>query len=184
MQRKSIVLPAPEGPRIPSGPLPLVNDTSSVKSVSFLEMSISRAILVPHPSCAALCEGPIIQGTKERKRNHQINRAPCHCCSQIVRLNSKVNGNGDCGRPSRNIARDHQGGAEFSDCAGERQYCPCENAWPSKWQCNLAEHSPFSGPECACRFQIAMIHLLQRGARRQIHQRERNHCRRDYGCRP
>ena len=61
---------------------------------------------------------------------------------------------------------------------------PRQHARPRERQRDLAKHAPFRRAQRPRRLQELRIHLLERRARRQIHQRKRHHGRRDHRRRP
>src|ERR1700680_92241 len=111
MQRRSMVLPAPDGPRMLSGASSAVNDTFSVKSTSFFAIWISSVTSAPRPTGAprASCVRPVVESAQQREGNQQIDHTPNHRPPKIVCFHSEVDGDGNRCCPSGYVSGENQG---------------------------------------------------------------------------
>ena len=104
--------------------------------------------------------------------------------AHLICFDGKINRDRNRFGSSGNIAGEHQRGAKFAQCPREGKNCPCEYAGPRERQCHFAKHAPFRSAQRTRRLQQAGIHLFERRASRQIHQRKSDHRCGNHGGRP
>src|ERR1700722_9806453 len=117
MQRNSMDLPAPEAPRMLSGASVARNATSSLKSASFFSIWTSRLTSMLSPTLApqTLRVRPVVKPSQQRDRYAHVHGAPGHGALDFVSFHGKINRDGNCFGFSRNVSREHQRRAEFSE---------------------------------------------------------------------
>ena len=74
-----------------------------------------------------------------------------------------------------NISGEHQRRAEFAKRPREREDGSREDAGPGQRQRNFVKDAPLRGAQRPRRFEKSRIHLLERRASGEIHQRKRDH---------
>src|SRR5579863_5038669 len=144
MQRKSIVLPAPEAPKILKGAAGARNSTSKVKSASFFSICTSSVTSAPPPTLAPqpLRVRPVIKPAQQRDRNSHVRRAPAQRLPDLVRFHRKINRDRNRLRPPGNVSRKHQSRAEFAERPRETQNRPRQRARPRQRHRHLAKNAP------------------------------------------
>src|SRR5277367_6604630 len=186
MQRNSMDLPAPDAPRMLSGDSPARNATSSVNSASFFSIFTSRVTSVLPPTFApqTLRVRPVVKSAQQNDGDSHVHGAPCHGPLDFVCFHRKINRDGNCFGFSGNISGEHQGGAEFSQRARKGKNRARQHTRPRQRQRHFAKNSRFGCAQCSRRLQQVRVHLFQRRARRDVHQRKSHHDRGDHRGRP
>src|SRR5579862_9053857 len=184
MQRSRMVLPAPDGPRMPSGSSPAAKDTSRAKFGNCFLIWTSSGMSAAHPAEAVLGARPVIEAGKQRERDRNVDGAPGEGARHLVRFDGEIDRDRDRGRAAGDIPGEHQGCAELAESAREREDRSGENAWPCERQRNLPKDAPLGGAQRPRRFKKARVDLLESRARGEIHQRKRNDSRGDHGSGP
>src|SRR5258708_13030467 len=77
----------------------------------------------------------------------------------VAAFDSVVDGDGGGLRSSRNVARDHEGGAEVAESARERQHACRNHGTAREWQRDAPEHPPVGPSNVSPRFLLPPITL-------------------------
>src|SRR6202050_175750 len=176
MHCSNIVLPAPEAPRMLSGASDAQNETFSWKSGSSFSIWTSSAISTRHPTGASksLRASPVIQAAKKSERNYNIHSAPGQRTLRFIGFHCKINGDWNRLRLAGNVSSDHQRGAEFPESARKRKYRAGQHARPSKRKRDFPRYAPFRCAQWSRGLQQCGFHLVEIGARSEVHEREGN----------
>ncbi len=168
------VLPAPDGPKSATTPSPALHSTSSVKPGSDLRMRDLEPARHAARAPRRLADDQHEAGQRGEHR-HQAERL-----AALARLHRGVDGERHGRGPARDVARQHQGGAELAERAREGEHEPGQDPVAGQRQRHLERGAQLRAAEGVGRALEIAVHRLDGRAHRAHQERQRHHGGRDH----
>src|SRR5579875_361891 len=144
MQRRVMLLPEPDGPRMPSGLLPARKRTSRRKSLKRCSMSTSSSTLGLSPGRRSrpAIFAPGVHESDDDRRNANGDQDPRQSLPHLAGFGGEKDGDGERLGFAGNITGEHQRGSELAKGAGKSEHRACEDSRPGEWQRDFPENRP------------------------------------------